>query len=137
MSSLGWGDGLGRITIGNGLSATDANGLPLTTYDGTQPITLTSNGASTNYNLPTLFSGDYNDLKNKPLLLQGVPGNQGVPGLNGTNGTNGTNALAPSGSAGQVVYLASSGVAVASANFTINSSNITSSSPIYSTSSLA
>jgi hypothetical protein len=38
---------------------------------------------------PTLFSGNYDDLTNKPTLLTGPQGLPGPPGKDGANGTNG------------------------------------------------
>ena len=215
MSTLGFGDGIGGITIGEGLTATDIFGNPITKYAGTQDVILSSTPTtSLSYsaitNKPQLFSGDFNDLVNRPVLLQGVAGQSiiGLPGASGRDGVNGKDGLsimgatgqsgrdglpghdglsikgdkgdkgdvgsvgatgaqgsvgapgttgatgatgasgtpgtagatgatgspgpAPSGSAGQVVYLTSSGVAGASSTLQINASNITSTLPIIS-----
>ena len=62
-----------------------------------------------------------------------VPGPQGPAGAASTvPGPQGPAGPAPSGSAGQVIYLTASGVASATANLVINTSNITSLLPIIS-----
>ena len=101
MSTLGFGDAIGNIYFGPGVSATDAQGAPLSVFDGTQRVILTAvSTTSLNYNdiknKPSLFSGDWNDLANRPVLLQGVPGQsiigpQGLPGNDGVNGKDGIN----------------------------------------------
>ena len=65
-----------------------------------------------------------------------IAGPQGATGATGAASTiagpQGPSGPAPAGSAGQVVYLASSGVAAATANLVLNTTNITSLNPFYS-----
>ena len=96
-STLGFGDAIGAITIGKGLIATDLLGNPLTKYTGTQDVIISSTPTtSLSYSAitdkPQLFSGDFNDLVNRPVLLQGVAGQSiiGLPGRDGKDGRDGS-----------------------------------------------
>ena len=90
---MGFGDAIGGIQFGTGLKATDLQGNLLTVFDGTQRVVLQSTpGTAVNYNtlanLPALFDGDWNNLTNRPVLLQGVPG-QSIIGAQGPAGNDG------------------------------------------------
>lgn len=128
MSSLGFGDGVGGITFGKGIVASDMYGLPLTSYDGTQRVYISVTPATSSTYAQGQFSGNYNDLTNKPVLLQGVPG-QSIVGAQGIQGVAGKDGLNATGSAlvgvpGAVVYLSSTGVETASSTISISSNVI-------------